>query len=135
MGYANVACGVGGGMGGLLFFGVWCVDNVFCILNHLLWSRFSSPRFMYALLRVLPFRVLLLRLLRSRVLRFSSVSCYFASASIKQAVQPEEKARAKDRRSAKTGVRAGGRAPSNTVQGDADVSADPMTYALQQVGD
>ncbi|CAN0297283.1 unnamed protein product, partial [Hapterophycus canaliculatus] len=48
--------------------------------------------------------------------------------------QPEEKARAKDRRSAKTGVRSGGRAPSSTVQGgqDVDQGPDPMTYALEQ---
>lgn len=45
--------------------------------------------------------------------------------------QPEEKARAKDRRSAKTGVRAGGRAPSSTVEGEG--GPDPMTYALQEV--
>ncbi|CAM9458851.1 unnamed protein product [Ectocarpus fasciculatus] len=47
---------------------------------------------------------------------------------------PEEKARGKDRRSAKTGVRAGGKAPSSTVQGGgpADAGPDPMTYALEE---
>lgn len=57
---------------------------------------------------------------------------------LEQTPQPEEKARAKDRRSAKTGVRAGGaavgRAPTSTVAGEpADSGPDPMTYALQQV--
>ncbi|CAB1113375.1 unnamed protein product [Ectocarpus sp. CCAP 1310/34] len=47
---------------------------------------------------------------------------------------PEEKTRGKDRRSAKTGVRAGGKAPSSTVQGGdpADAGPDPMTYALEE---
>ncbi|CAM9128357.1 unnamed protein product, partial [Sphacelaria rigidula] len=42
----------------------------------------------------------------------------------------DEKARAKDRRSARTG----GRAPTSTV-GDADGGHDPMTYALEEGGD
>lgn len=55
-----------------------------------------------------------------------------------QTPQPEEKARGKDRRSAKTGVRAGGgaggRAPTSTVVGEpVESGPDPMTYALQQV--
>lgn len=52
-----------------------------------------------------------------------------------QTPQSEERTRGKDRRSAKTGVRAvGGRAPSATVQGEqVDSGPDPMTYALEQV--
>eukprot|EP00903_Cladosiphon_okamuranus_P014757 g13674.t1 len=57
---------------------------------------------------------------------------------VEKTPQPEEKARAKDRRSAKTGVRAGGgggRAPTSTVEGAPVAGPDPMTYALQQGND
>lgn len=132
--------------------------SVFLTTSHCLF--FFSLRFSSILLRVFLLNVSLFRVLVAEWVACSGVllaprfccsafwalailvkSCprFFLSSlprtSLYQAVQPEEKARAKDRRSAKTGVRAGGRAPSNTVQGDADVSADPMTYALQQVGD
>ncbi|CAN0434311.1 unnamed protein product [Pylaiella littoralis] len=51
---------------------------------------------------------------------------------VEKTPQPEEKARAKDRRSAKTGVRSG-RAPNSTVTGGADdADPDPMTYAFEQ---
>lgn len=53
-----------------------------------------------------------------------------------QSAVGDDKTRAKDRRSAKTGVRSGGRAPSSTVAGGAEhTGPDPMTYALEDGGD
>lgn len=59
-------------------------------------------------------------------------ACRCLCLLMEQTPLPEEKARAKDRRSAKTGVRSG-RAPSSTVPGADDADPDPMTYALEEV--